>query len=355
MINFLVKKYKRFILYMQIITVLILLPLAYNFLPINTKIKTFYLSSSQPKNIVKTLKKHGYRVTVIDEVMLALKSTPQVGWYTITDENNGRYSFFTNLYTMQIDTLMNVVIYAGETKEEISRRLGNDMKLSEEELLKQYISLSRFKEGDILAGNYTLARQAEENATMQYLFYKSFKQLENFEKVYVSTSPNIKNLKEALIIASIIQKESNSLIEMPLISAVIHNRLNKNMHLQMDATLNYGPYAHTIVSTYRIKNDTSLYNTYKHKGLPPYPLSSITIDALHAAGSPTTNNYLFFMLTPTGAHDFSATYKEHLEKIATFRQYQEKKRRAKNEENNESNASENTNAFGFKGFKKFKI
>jgi len=354
----LAKKYKRYILYLQILIVLIVLPLIYNFLPINSKIKTFYLHSSKPKDIVKTLKNHGYIVTAIDKMMLSLKSAPKIGWYTINEEESGRFSFFTNLYTMKTDTLMTVVIYAGETKKEISHRLANDMKLSEEKLLKHYNSLSRFQEGDILASSYNLAREAKENATMQYLFQTSSTQMKQFEDNNVSIGHKIRSLKELLIIASIIQKESNSLSEMPLISTVIHNRLNKNMHLQMDATLNYGAYAHTIVSKDRIKHDNSLYNTYKHKGLPPYPLSSVTLDALHATIHPIKKAYLFFMLTPTGAHDFSETYKEHLRKIAIFRQYQAERRRLKNQDNNESkeaNITKESDNFGFKSFKKFKI
>ena len=354
----LAKEYKRFILYLQIIIVLILVPLVYNFLPMNAKIKTFYIHSSKPKDILKTLKNYGYSVTALDKMMLSLQTAPPIGWYTIHKENDGRFAFFTNLHAMKTDALMNIVIYAGETKEEIAHRLANDMKLNEEKLLEYYNTLSRFKEGDILADTYTLARKANENATMQYLFHTSSQQLQQFEDKNVSIGHKIRSTQELLIIASIIQKESNSISEMPLISAVIHNRLNKNMHLQMDATLNYGSFAHTIVSKHRIKNDTSLYNTYKHKGLPPHPLSSVTIDALHATLHPVKKAYLFFMLTPTGAHTFSETYKGHLEKIATFRQYQAERKRLKNQENNESNetnGSKDIDSFGFKSFKKFKI
>jgi len=357
----LAKEYKRLILYLQIIIVFILVPLVYNFLPMNAKIKTFYIHSSKPKEIIKILKNYGYSVTSLDKIILSLQTAPQIGWYTIHKENDGRFAFFTNLHTMKTDALMNVIIYAGETKEEISHRVANDMKLSEEKLLEHYNKLSRFKEGDILADTYTLARKADEYASMQYLFHTSSKLLRQFEDKNVSIGHKIRNMKELLIIASIIQKESNSISEMPLISAVIHNRLNKNMHLQMDATLNYGPFSHTIVSRHRIKNDTSLYNTYKHKGLPPHPLSSVTLEALHATLHPVKKAYLFFMLTPTGAHTFSETYKGHLEKIATFRQYQAERKRLKNIENNESNETNKSNvgkdinSFGFKSFKKFKI
>jgi len=352
----LAKTYKRYILLLQIIIVLISLPLIYNILPVNAKIKTFYIPSSKPKDILETLKKHGYSTYAIDKIILKLSTLPQVGWYTINEKDSGRFSFLNNLHSMKTDALMNVIIYAGETKKEISHRLANDMKLDEEKLLRHYNSLSRFQEGDILATSYTLARKAKENATMQYLLHTSTSQMKQFEDTNISIGHKVRNLRELLIIASIIQKESNSILEMPLISTVIHNRLNKNIHLQMDSTLNYGTYAHTIISKKRIKNDTSLYNTYKHKGIPPHPLSSVTLDALHATVHPVEKAYLFFMLTPTGAHDFSETYKEHLEKVAIFRKYQAERKRRKNQENNESNennVSKDTNKF--KSFKKFKI
>jgi UPF0755 protein len=107
---------------------------------------------------------------------------------------------------------------------------------------------------------------------------------------------------------------------MALISSVIHNRLKKNMMLQLDATLNYGKYSHQIVTPSRIKSDKSHYNTYLHKGLPPHPIGSATKEAIIAAIKPADTNYLYFMLNPKGKHDFSATYSMHLANIRHYRQ-----------------------------------
>ena len=127
--------------------------------------------------------------------------------------------------------------------------------------------------------------------------------------------PDNSTLRVLLTIASIIQKESNSAKEMPLISSVIFNRLDKGMRLQMDGTLNYGKNSRTIVTPERIKTDTSYYNTYKYKGLPPAPISSVTLDALHAAMHPAKSDYLFFMLKPDGSHTFASSYEKHLKRI----------------------------------------
>ncbi|PHS30895.1 MAG: hypothetical protein COA92_09050 [Sulfurovum sp.] len=351
MINILTNKYKRFILYLEITFILLLLPLAYNFMPINDGAKTFYIPTSNINDISRTLKTNGYEVTWIDKKMLTLKKIPERGWYSVDPKRQGRFSFFLNLHTQKTKSLMGIIIYAGETKTEITKRLANDMKLNQEKLLSNYNSLARFEEADILARRYTIARSADENATINYLFFESQRLLKEFEKEYFLTAPDIDKLKTIFTIASIIQKESNSIQEMPLISSVIYNRLEKDMRLQMDGTLNYGKFAHTIITPERIKSDTSYYNTYKHKGLPPHPLSSVTLDALKASIKPAKSTYLFFMLTPRGTHDFSETYKEHLEKITIFRKYQEQKEKKKEAENNKTNSF----GIGFKAFDKFRL
>lgn len=224
---------------------------------------------------------------------------------------------------------MDVVIYAGETKEKLCQRLANDMKLDEEKLLNLYLQKAQFKEADILSGSYTIARKADEKATITYLFDVSQKKLDTFEKNYLGKTPDTLKRKTIFVIASIIQKESNFIKEMPYISSVIYNRLEKKMKLQMDATLNYGKYAHQIVTPERIKTDTSYYNTYKHKGLPPHPLGTVSLEALQAAVRPAKSDYLFFMLNKDGSHNFSSTYVQHLKKLRAFRAYQKEKRAKK--------------------------
>lgn len=324
--------YRNFVLYFELYMLLLLIPLTYNLIPVNEGTKTFYIPSSNIDDVIKTLKTNGYEVTWMDKLMLRLRKIPDVGWYSVEPTEHGRILFFQHLYKQKTDELMDIVVYAGETKEELTARLAHDMKLDQEKLLNTYNVLARFKEADILAQRYTLARKADENTTMRYIFYRSRQKLDKFVKEYYTKTPKLMELKIVHIIASIIQKESNSIEEMPLISSVIYNRLEKNMRLQMDGTLNYGPYAHTVVTPERIKSDDSDYNTYKHKGLPPHPLSTVTLDALKASMKPTKSNYIFFMLNENGTHDFTATYDEHLENIRAFRKYQKEKEKGKEEE-----------------------
>ena len=320
---------------------LLLIPLTYNLVPVNEGTKTFYIPSSNIDDVVKTLKSNGYEVTWMDKLMLRLRRTPDEGWYTVEPSEHGRFLFFQHLYTQKTNELMDVVVYAGETKNELTARLANDMKLDQKKLLSAYKMLAYFHEADILAQSYTIARQADENATIQYIFLDSRRQVKKFVKEHFKHKPELIELKIVHVIASIIQKESNSIEEMPLISSVIYNRLEKDMRLQMDGTLNYGPYAHTIVTPERIKNDESQYNTYKYKGLPPNPLSTVTLDALKASMKPVSSDYLFFMLNKTGTHNFAATYDKHLENIRAFRAYQNEKKEKEQEANNTYSKSQN--------------
>ncbi len=117
---------------------------------------------------------------------------------------------------------------------------------------------------------------------------------------------------------------------MPLISAVIHNRLEKNMKLQLDATLNYGPWSHKRVTPRRIRTDKSRFNTYRYRGLPPAPLGSVTPAALKAAFRPAKSEALYFVKGKKGRHIFNRTFAEHQAVIARLR---EQKRSAGSEGN----------------------
>ena len=324
-------KYKRFVIYVEIVLFLLLLPVLYSFVPLNDVSRIFYISSSGIDNVRKSLNENGYTVTWIDRLMMQVIEVPTEGWYSVDQNNYNRLDFFKTLYQKKTET-MDIVVYAGETAEELTSRLANDMKLDKKKLLAYYHTLTLFQEADIFANRYTIARNADEKTTMSYLFDVSRRVLVSYAVEHFKEEPEILELKVLLTMASIIQKESNAVKEMPLISSVIYNRLEKDMKLQMDSTLNYGKYSHTVVTPERIKTDTSFYNTYKHKGLPLQPLGTVTLDAFYAAKYPANSDYLFFMLAAKGGHNFSATYAEHLENIKTFRIHQKKKQEAKQKE-----------------------
>jgi len=313
-----VVKYRILVLTIEVIIFLLFVFLAYNYVSVPAKKTTFYLSDSKSSTLLKTLSKHGYNIYTLDKYVLKFMKTPKKGWYSLKNKRQGRFTFFKSLHTRQTKT-MNIKLYAGETSEELTKRLANDMKLDPIRLLNAYKSHSQYKESDLFSGRYTVARNADENTTIAYLSECSNKIFRHFSHTYTHKKHSELEKKVLLIIASIIQKESNSIDEMPLISSVIYNRLEKGMKLQMDGTLNYGKFAHIIVTPERIKNDNSLYNTYKHKGLPPAPLGTVSIEALRAAYSPKASEYLFFMLNKDGSHNFASTYENHIKNIRAFK------------------------------------
>lgn len=120
---------------------------------------------------------------------------------------------------------------------------------------------------------------------------------------------------ELLIIASIIEKEKGNNEEANLISSVIANRLTKGMKLQVDPTVIYGIGDKYNGNITRKDLDTpTAYNTYVINGLPPTPITNVSLNSLMAAAQPADTNYLYFMAVyGESRHAFSATYNQHLQ------------------------------------------
>ena len=129
---------------------------------------------------------------------------------------------------------------------------------------------------------------------------------------------------EALIMASIIEKETAIAEERPLIAGVFVRRLQRGMRLQTDPTVIYGLGGDFDGNLRRrdLKKDTP-YNTYLRRGLPPTPIALPGGDALHAALHPAPGAALYFVARGDGSHYFSATIEEH---NAAVRRYQLRRR-----------------------------
>lgn len=124
---------------------------------------------------------------------------------------------------------------------------------------------------------------------------------------------------EALILASIIEKETGSEDERPLIAGVMIRRLQSGMPLQTDPTVIYGMgdnYRGNIAES-DLKNPTP-YNTYLIKGLPPTPIAMPGRESIRAALHPDTGNSLYFVAKGDGTHVFSSTLKDHNHAVNLF-------------------------------------
>ena len=133
-------------------------------------------------------------------------------------------------------------------------------------------------------------------------------------------------LHQILTLASIIEKETGTASERPIISSVFHNRMKKGMRLETDPTVIYGIKNFDGNLTRKHLTTRTPYNTYKIRGLPPGPIASPGLAAIEAALYPADTAYLFFVSRKDRTHQFSATLAEHNRAI---RKYQLGGRRAK--------------------------
>lgn len=128
-----------------------------------------------------------------------------------------------------------------------------------------------------------------------------------------------KNIYEALILASIVEKETGREDERRLIAGVFINRLRHGMKLQTDPTVIYGM-GKTFDGNLRLKDlrRDGPYNTYTRKGLPPTPVAMPGKDALQAVLHPMVTGVVFFVARGDGSHEFSSTLEEHNKAVLKY-------------------------------------
>ena len=129
----------------------------------------------------------------------------------------------------------------------------------------------------------------------------------------------LKSIDEAMVLASIIERESLLASEMPTIASVFLFRLQKGMRLQADPTSAYGYYGEYGDKIGRaVLDDNNQFNTYRINGLPPSPICYPSQGAIEAAIKSVPGNYLYFVAKGDGSHVFSKTYEEHNKAVKKY-------------------------------------
>lgn len=123
---------------------------------------------------------------------------------------------------------------------------------------------------------------------------------------------------QAVTLASVIQAEADTASDMGKVGRVVHNRLLKDMPLQMDSTLNYALRRSTLDTTADDTRIDSPYNTYRRKGLPPTPIGNPGEQAMRAATGPTAGPWLYFVTVGPGDTRFTEEYAAHRRNVAEF-------------------------------------
>lgn len=167
-------------------------------------------------------------------------------------------------------------------------------------------------EGLFLPDTYQFSRGATDWAILQRAHQAM---LDVLQQEWLEREPQLpyKTPYEALIMASIIERETGLAEERGKIAGVFNRRMQKGMLLQTDPTVIYG-LGENFDGNLRRKHltqDSNRYNTYRHTGLPPTPIALPGVAAIHAALHPEVGDALYFVARGDGGHAFSATLKEH--------------------------------------------
>ena len=147
---------------------------------------------------------------------------------------------------------------------------------------------------------------------------------DNLTRLWATRGPNsvVRTMDEAMILASIVEKETGVPAERPRVAAVFSNRLRAGMRLESDPTIVYGITKGRPLGRGLRRSEIDAHtdwNTYQIDGLPPTPIANPGRDAVAAVLNPPVTEDIFFVADGTGGHAFARTYDEHLANVARWR------------------------------------
>jgi cell division protein YceG involved in septum cleavage len=215
-----------------------------------------------------------------------------------------------------------LIIQSGERHEEVVRNFARILQWDETEqtiftdILRSEVPV--IYDGKLYPGRYIVATDADPESVAIAVADRFNAEVRTR---YSNEIADTVSLEDALIIASLIEREAYDFTDMRYISGVIWNRLFIEMPLQIDATLQYAKAGVAGPTRERgwwplprpaDKYIESEYNTYAHKGLPPAPIANPSIDAIIAALNPKATDCLFYFHTDDGTFYCNTTYEDHV-------------------------------------------
>lgn len=200
-----------------------------------------------------------------------------------------------------------ITIPEGATTRSMANILGNRLLRFNAE---SFLAKAQPLEGYLFPDTYFFLPNATEETVIDTMRQNFDIQMESIMPLVASST---RSFEDTIIMASIIEKEAHTMSDRKMISGVLWNRIARGMPLQVDVTFLYTLGKHTFLLTKADLASDSPYNTYKHKGLPPTPINSPSLDSIKAALQPTKSNYLFYLADFNGVTHYSRTYEQHLE------------------------------------------
>lgn len=238
------------------------------------------------------------------------------GFYDIYPQTSV-WQLLTNIKSNQVAT-RDVSLIEGKTLRDYYQLLRDDQSITVEDSLAKTLAKTSAKspyEGQFWPDTYQINYGDSATSILDRAHVILERKLTQAWDARDKNHP-LKDKHQALILASLIERETAVNSEKSKIVGVFLNRLKKNMRLQTDPTVVYAlGEAYTGKLSKQDLWVKSPYNTYRNKGLPPGPISSIGQASLEAAMHPLQTEYLFFVAKKDGTHAFAKTYKQHLNNI----------------------------------------
>lgn len=202
----------------------------------------------------------------------------------------------------------------GSRVEELTSLFPTDLSFTGQDFLTKI----KNKEGYIFPDSYLIPQYYNLDQTLEVI-QKNFDQ--KFDQAQKNSTTDLTE-KQSLVLASLLEREGKSLESKQMIAGIILNRLNIDMPLQLDATIQYVRDSQSKTTQYWqpiSKSDISVsssYNTYKNTGLPPKPICNPGYNSLYAAFHPTESDYLYYITGNDGKMYYAKTLDEHNSNIA---------------------------------------
>jgi len=291
-------------------------------LPVNKNDKTtriFVIPKGQPlNNIIKELSKQELiRNRIVFYLIvkkLGIEKKIQAGDYRLSPSMDA-YQIAKTLTHGTLDIW--VTIIEGLRKEEVAQIIARDFEIPETEFIKVT------KEGYLFPDTYLIPKDANLQTIIKIFENNFYKKINDDLKKQLEKKGL--TIDEALIIASLIEREAKFTGDRALVASVILNRLNNKMKLDIDATIQYALGYQIGEKTWWKKNLTrqdleidSPYNTYKFEGLPPTPICNPGLSSIKAIIDAPKTDYFFYISDKTGRLHFAKDLAGHNENIKKY-------------------------------------
>jgi UPF0755 protein len=209
-----------------------------------------------------------------------------------------------------------------EIAEEYSSALGQESNFKEE-----FLSLSKGKEGFLFPDTYLFLKNASPSAVIDKMVSTFDKRVDSKMKEDIEASDW--TLPETVNIASLIERETRTDEERPIVGGILIKRLKAGMPLQLDATVQYVVSSARCttqsikcewwpVTTLEDRKINSQYNTYKYAGLPPAPIANPGLSSIKAAIYPQDSPYWYYLHDDKGQIHYAESLEEHNENISKY-------------------------------------